>query len=305
MKLYKFSLVATIVFISAMASASAQIISWAGANSFNTSDGYTASGFLDGKAGWGTNDPYTTGPGDTGYTTYTSGYTNSTQASGNQNVLFGGYDLSNGVEPGLANSNYSHPAKATGLDSKTLEVTWRFAIHGSSTTPGDSNTNDIFGLALQDASGAEMVRIDFNTALGSSDFNIEWLVDGINQTPNTAMPNVVGGAYNSVYDIRMQVQQSNLVNVDFRTVTIASGDTSSWAKVVTNGQLGNGLNSESLGQVAFSWELSGGISDPGSNYIIVSDITVAAVDAVVVSEPSSSLMLSLGALAFALRRRKR
>jgi len=88
-------------------------------------------------------------------------------------------------------------------------------------------------------------------------------------------------------------------------VTIASGDTSSWATVVTNGQLGNGLNSESLGQVAFNWELSGGISDPGSNYIIVSDITVAAVDAVVVSEPSSSLMLSLGALAFALRRRKR
>jgi hypothetical protein len=307
MKFYKFSLVATILSLSAMASATANIISWAGANSFNTADGYTASGFLEGKAGWVTNDPYNsgTGAGDVGYTVYASGYTNPNQASGNLNVLFGGYDLGNGVVPSLVNSNYSHAAGViTDPNDPSMQVTWRFAIQPSSTVAGESTANDTFGFALQDPSGAEIVRIDFDTALagsqvGGSDFDINWLVDGVTQTANSAMPELAGGFYSTVYDLRMNVQQSNTVTVDMRPVTISTGATGAWDRLVTNGELGAGLNVDSLGQVAFNWELAEGLANPGSNYMQVIDITV-------IPELScSTALLGLGALAFAFRRRKR
>ena len=311
MKFYKFSLVATILSLSAMASATANIISWAGANSFNTADGYTASGWLEGEAGWTTNDPYKsdTGAGGVGYTIYTSGYTNPNQASGNQNVLFGGYDLGNGIVPSLVNSNYSHAATViTDPNSaSSMQVTWRFAIQGSS-TDGDYTANDTFGFALQDASGSDIVRINFVTGLaeskvGGSDFDINWLVDGVNQTANSdsAMPELAGGFYSAVYDLRMNVQQSNTVTVDMRK--IAMGEPTGWSSVVTEGELGAGLNVDSLGQVAFNWELAEDLanpgSNPGSNYMQVIDITV-------IPELScSTALLGLGALAFAFRRRKR
>ena len=311
MKFYKFSLVATILSLSAMASATANIISWAGANSFNTADGYTASGWLEGEAGWTTNDPYKsdTGAGGVGYTIYTSGYTNPNQASGNQNVLFGGYNLGNGTVPSLVNSNYSHAATViTDPNSaSSMQVTWRFAIQGSS-TDGDYTANDTFGFALQDASGSEIVRINFVTGLagskvGDSDFDINWLVDGVNQTANSdsAMPELAGGFYSAVYDLRMNVQQSNTVTVDMRK--IAMGEPTGWSSVVTEGELGDGLNVDSLGQVAFNWELAEDLanpgSNPGSNYMQVIDITV-------IPELScSTALLGLGALALAFRRRKR
>ena len=311
MKFYKFSLVATILSLSAMASATANIISWAGANSFNTADGYTASGWLEGEAGWTTNDPYKsdTGAGGVGYTIYTSGYTNPNQASGNQNVLFGGYNLGNGTVPSLVNSNYSHAATViTDPNSaSSMQVTWRFAIQGSS-TDGDYTANDTFGFALQDASGSDIVRINFVTGLagskvGDSDFDINWLVDGVNQTANSdsAMPELAGGFYSAVYDLRMNVQQSNTVTVDMRKISM--GEPTGWSSVVTEGELGAGLNVDSLGQVAFNWELAEDLanpgSNPGSNYMQVIDITV-------IPELScSTALLGLGALAFAFRRRKR
>lgn len=311
MKFYKFSLVATILSLSAMASATANMISWAGANSFNTADGYTASGWLDGAAGWTTNDPhdFDTGAGDVGYTVYTDDYTNSNQASGNQNVQFGGYQLSNGTVPSLVNSNYSHAATViTDPNSaSSMQVTWRFAIQGSS-TDGDYTANDTFGFALQDASGSDIVRINFVTGLagskvGGSDFDINWLVDGVNQTANSdsAMPELAGGFYSAVYDLRMNVQQSNTVTVDMRKISM--GEPTGWSSVVTEGELGAGLNVDSLGQVAFNWELAEDLanpgSNPGSNYMQVIDITV-------IPELScSTALLGLGALAFAFRRRKR
>ena len=137
------------------------------------------------------------------------------------------------------------------------------------------------------------------SGLVGSDFDINWLVDGVNQTANAAMPALAGGFYGTVYNLRMNAQQSNTVTVDMRPVTIATGATRAWEGLVTNGELGAGLHVDSLGQVAFNWELAEGLTNPGSNYMQVIDITV-------IPELScSTALLGLGALALAFKRRKR
>jgi hypothetical protein len=168
-----------------------------------------------------------------------------------------------------------------------------FGIVGPST--GSFSNNDTFGFSLNDVGGVSLAAFQFvPNGPSPTALNVSWVQNGTNAVTNGTTFSGFSIEYNALYRITAVVSSNQV------TMTLAGLTTQSSGGIVTNyvaspattvvngGALSGGLSSSDFEQAAITWDLaSGDHLDPGSNYMIVNQVSV-------VPEPSTVGLLALG-----------
>lgn len=287
---------------------------------FNRANGYApAFSSLDGAPTnapaadqWQTTDPFdeTTELGSTSVLQYYSTFTlgpPAPAASQNQSVLFGGYAASGGFLPGITNPvlyrNFDHQ-----FGSAATKFSADFDIIGPSS--GAFSNNDTFGFSLNNTNGSSLAAFQFvPNAPAPSALNVRWVQNGTNVVTNQTTFSGFSILYNTLYRLEAVVSsnQVTMTLAGLTTQTNLSGVITNYAAgsavtIVNVGALSGGLSSTDFEQAAITWDLASTNNlDPGSNYMIVNQVSV-------VPEPSTVGLLALGLAAVGsvyLRRRRK
>ncbi len=277
---------------------------------FNRTNGYGPANFsLDGAPTnapaadqWQTTDPYDTGTelGSTSQMSFIPNYTLGVSPppgpgvkTNNQSVYFGGYGLNQGVYPGIPNPVlYRDFANTFGSAATTFSVD--FAIIGPSS--GLFSTNDTFGFSLNDTTGFSLAAFQFvPNAPTPTALDVKWVQNGTNVITNGTTFTGFDIIYNGLYRLEAVVSsnQVTMLLAGLTAQTNLSGVVTNYAAgtpqtIVNGGILSGGLSSSDFEQAAITWDLASGNNlDPGSNYMIVNQVSV-------VPEPSTVGLLALG-----------
>lgn len=275
---------------------------------FNTNDGWVEGAYVTGQNTndivadrWQGNDPENeVSPGvfvgGTDYIQFVSGYTPIGSATGNRSLIQGGLNIATGYIPGTNSVSIwrSFTPLAVGpTGTASFRIEWSLI---GSLDPSFPNA-DTFSFQLRDESNT--------TSLLSMQ-----LTPGINIQPNSyTLQSLAAGAptntladlgYQAVYQLQVDMTGSNY-NAELWQINSATRAVITNLVLATAEPLAGGTSAEDFGTFALNWDLeSGNAADPGSNYIIVNEVSV-------VPEPSSYALLALAGTAlalFAIRRRR-
>jgi hypothetical protein len=294
---------------------------------FNTSAGYEVAFEIDGQpnypfGAWASSDPFNPGPPQTGANSVVQFFnfvTFDTPQSGNNSLLFGGYNNA-ARKPSIIDPSiyFSFSQNTSNIQGESITFTTDFVLWNP--TPNFWGTDDIFGITLWDTfGGSELAKFAFNpnapwVANPANQFGFEWYRDGNLQTdtpPLTATNWVIGA--NSLYRFEAILQGSsfdaNIYTLDAQTNN--SGVVTNYQvlqsiSLIQGGSLGTGVTAADFGSASFDWELtSGDPTDPGGVFYVINDVTVFST---VIPEPgtwAAGLLLLLGAGIAARSRAKR
>ncbi|MFZ4483490.1 MAG: PEP-CTERM sorting domain-containing protein [Chthoniobacterales bacterium] len=273
-------------------------------NQFNTSAGYDAGSSLDGAPTsapladqWKTTDPFNGSEGSTSLLAFTPGYTALNFASGNQSVLFGGYDLGGGVVPGIANPSLFRDFSS--LITVSKEQVSFIADFGIVPSTGGF-TNDVFGFSFANAGGTSLASVQFTNA-GPLPGDLRVLANGADTGQ---------WSYNSLYRLTATFSNStfSLDLAGLSPQTNGGGQITNYsvtgsASYVNGATILNSLTAADFQRASINWELTGGTNAPGDNYMIVNSTQVVSQ---VVPEPGTwaAAALLLGGAALVVRRRR-
>ena len=275
---------------------------------FNTNQGWVRATNVTGQnssdpvgSQWQGNDPETQiSPtlyvGGTDLVAFASGYTPFGSLSGNSSLIQGGAFLSTDYFPGTNSVRLwrsFNPVPIGPAGTVSFQTEW--AIIGTtdvSYTNLDSFAFDLRNLANSDS----LLRLQFTPSINilSNAYTLQTMAAGA--PTNT----VIDLGYGSLFQMQVDLTGTNY------SLSLSRLDPTSRA-VLTNytdlavGILASGLTAEDFGTVGLDWDLtSGDAVDPGSNYIIVNEVTV-------VPEPSTYALLGIAAvtLVVVLVRRRR
>jgi len=283
---------------------------------FNTNDGWerndslayqvkgepeTGQNYNDSVANqWYTDDPYNAGldVGATSILRHITNYTLGTAGEGYNSVLFGGYGLADGIEPGTANPSLF---RSFNLLPDTESVTFS-ADFGLINSTLDFPNQDRFGFNLLDSTGTiSLAQFVFDPAASSGGgLGMLWISDG---TTN----NIADISYASLYrmSVTMEGASFDLTMSSLETQTNNTGAITNYLVtnsflLVSGGAIANSLAATDFQTVAMNWQLfSEDSAEPGDNYMLVNNVSV-------VPEPSTYALLvmaALGAVYWARRRR--
>ncbi len=275
---------------------------------FNTNQGWVPGGVVTGQntneaasAQWQGNDPENEiSPGvfvgGTDIVAFANGYTPFGSGSGNNSLVQGGAYLTEGYFPGTNSvilSRQFSPVPVGPGGTVSFYAEWSLIGSLNVTYPN----LDTFSFDLRNAANTESL------------LTLQ-LASGINIQPNSyTLQALAGGsptqtlvdlAYQSLFQIQVDLTGSTY---DVTLNQINSIDRTNIATFIlaTGESLAAGATAEDFGTVAINWDLtSGDPAQPGSNYIVVNEITV-------VPEPRTYALLSVAAIALALvatRRRR-
>jgi len=294
---------------------------------FNTSDGYGPTGTsLNGaptnapaNEQWQTTDPFSisSGRGATSLMGFIDGWSYGLSNSGNQSVYFGGYNVTNGVLPGIANPFLYREFNHTfGTAATTFSAD--FGIVGPSTNLSLTYTNnDAFGFNLTATNGISLAAFQFDPTGASPGFlKVNWIQNGTNAVTNGTTFNGLQIQYDALYRLTATLV-SNSVSMEIAALQPQGTSTNQITGIVSNitnyavgssfqvingGGLSGGLQSSDFEVAGMTWDLkSGDTNTPGANYMIVNQVSV-------VPEPSSLVLFAVGSAVLGLgawvRRRK-
>ena len=275
---------------------------------FNTNQGWVRATNVTGQnasdpvgAQWQGNDPETQiSPtlyvGGTDLVAFASGYTPFGSLSGNSSLIQGGAFLSTDYFPGTNSVRLWRSFTPVPVGSGgTVSFQTEWSVIGTtdvSYTNLDSFSFDLRNLANSDS----LLRLQFTPGINilSNAYTLQTIAAGA--PTNT----VIDLGYGSLFQMQVDLTGTNY------SLSLSRLDPTSRA-VLTNytdlavGILASGLTAEDFGTVGLDWDLtSGNAADPGSNYIIVNEVTV-------VPEPSTYALLGIAAFALVaiLARRRR
>jgi hypothetical protein len=275
---------------------------------FNTNQGWVQGDFVTGQntndaasVQWQGNDPESEiSPGvfvgGTDIVAFANGYTPFGSGSGNSSLVQGGAYLTEGYFPGTNSvilSRQFSPVPVGPGGTVSFYAEWSLIGSLNVTYPN----LDTFSFDLRNAANTESL------------LTLQ-LAPGINIQPNSyTLQALAGGsptqtlvdlAYQSLFQIQVDLTGSTY---DVTLNQINSIDRTNIATFIlaTGESLAAGTTVEDFGTVAVNWDLtSGDPAQPGSNYIVVNEITV-------VPEPRTYALFGVAAIALALvamRRRR-
>ncbi len=278
---------------------------------FNSNAGYGPVGSsLDGAPTnapvadqWQTTDPFNvgTGQGSTSLMAFIPNYTALTAGTGNQSVYFGGYDLANGVLPGITTPSLYRTFSTLLTDSsESVSFISDFAIRGPSSTIDPAwPSDDTFGFSFFNFPGT--------TSLGNVRFsqnaltNLDIFVNGAAQSYEIG--------YNSLYRLTATFSNTTFsLNIaGLLAQTNGSGVVTNYSIVtnqtVFNGAILNALSASAFEYASIDWLLAGSTNSPGANYMIINSAEVVSQ---VIPEPGTwaAAALLLAGATWVVRRRR-
>ena len=275
---------------------------WSTGN-FNTNSGWVR-GFsitdTNQPAGlrWTGNDPYNplTGNGETDNIMRMVGYTPGGSAIGNSSWVQGGYFVADGILPGTNNVKVWRsftPVTGSPAGDATFKVQW--ALVGS--LDGSYPSLDTFAFDLRTAdNSASLLRLSLTPGIATIP-DAYTLQSVVNAGPAV---NRIDLGYQGLYELTVAIDGSTF-DLDVAQINAATQTVITNFSLVSGASLTSGLAVDDFGTFSMDWLLSSGDpADPGSNYIIVNDVSV-------VPEPSTYALLAVAGLAlmaFSRRRRK-
>jgi len=246
---------------------------------------------------WNGNDPYNTNTspatGETDVLQFALGYTPSPLA--NNSLIQGGSDIANSVFPGT--NNVRLWKTFTPLSSPTVTFFAEWSIIPP-LLPSPYNFKDTFSFDLRNAANTQsLLELQFNPnlALTNTRYTLQTIASG---SPNDILIDL---GYQAVFQVIVDITGAeydltlNQINASTRTNIVSYN-------LVSGGSLASGTTAADFGTVSIDWDLaSGNPSEPGSNYIIVNEVSV-------VPEPRTYALLALSVVALyatVSRRRRR
>jgi hypothetical protein len=265
---------------------------------FNTNSGWVRNvGFVGQNTSepvadrWQGNDPYDPigGTGETDSLAYAIGYTPGGSPVGNSSLIQGGAYLFASILPGTANVDMWRSFTPLGSTSVSFSVEWSLI---GSLDPGYANL-DTFGFGLRDSSNTQsLLELSLTPGINiqPNSYTLQSIVDsGAGLVTNTIADLGYQAVFRMTVDITGAVYDLTLNQIDPSTRTNINT-----YNLVNGEAISDGLTAADLGTVGIDWDLtSGNPADPGSNYIIVNEVSV-------VPEPSTYALLGLAAAGFAL-----
>lgn len=274
---------------------------WSTGN-FNTNSGWVR-GYsiiaIDEPVGlrWQGNDPYNpvTTRGETDNIMRMIGYTPGGSALGNSSWVQGGYFAADGILPGTNNVKVWRsftPVTGSPAGDATFKVQWSLVGSLDSSFP----SLDTFAFDLRTAdNSASLLRFDLTPgiALIPNAYTLQSIVDA------GPAVNRIDLGYQGIYELTVAIVGSTY---DLDVAQLNPTDQSVIANfpLISGAPLTSGLAVNNFGTVSMDWALaSGNPADPGSNYIIVNNVSV-------VPEPSTYALLAVSGIALmAFGRRRR
>jgi len=282
-------------------------VSFASAQTWSTGNFNTNSGWVRGfsiiatnePAGlrWEGNDPYNPAldRGETDNIMRMVGYTPGGSAVGNSSWVQGGYFVADGILPGTNNVQVWRsftPVTASPAGDATFKVQWSLV----SSLDGSYPNLDTFAFDLRTAdNSASLLRLILTPGVATipDAYTLQSVVDA------GPAVNRIDLGYQGLYELTVAIDGStydlDVAQLDAATQTVITN-----LSLVSGASLTSGLAVDDFGTVSMDWILaSGDPVDPGSNYIIVNNVSV-------VPEPSTYALLvaaGLALVAFASRRR--
>lgn len=267
---------------------------------FNTNAGYVRgsgviSTFQPPSLIWQGNDLYNagTGLGETDLVARAVGYTPSPLA--NSSLIQGGLGASAGVLPGTNSVQIWKTFGALGSSSVSFFTEW--SIIGSSPSEAPYTNSDTFAFDLRNAGNTQsLLKLQFTPGINilSNAYTLQTIASG------SATNTVVDLGYGSLFQLQVDITGGSydlsLTRLDPATRTVITNFSN-----LSSGTLSSGSVAEDLATVGIDWVLTSGDNlDPGSNYMIVNEISV-------VPEPSTYVLVVLalvGLFGFVVRRRR-
>jgi hypothetical protein len=237
---------------------------------------------------WEGNDVYnpTTDLGENDNIMRMIGYTPGASGVGNSSWVQGGYFAADGIFPGTNNVKVWRsftPATGSPTGDATFKTQW--SLIGS--LDGSFPQLDTFAFDLRTADNTvSLLRLDLTPGIATipNGYTLQSVVDA------GPAVNRIDLGYQAVYELTVAITGSLY---DLSVAQINPSDQSIITNffLVSGGALTAGLGVDDFGTVSMDWALaSGDPADPGSNYIIVNDVSV-------VPEPSTYALLALSVFA--------
>lgn len=248
---------------------------------------------------WDSNDPYVDPVGETEVIQRALGYTdpnNLPYSSLNQ----GGSAASSGIVPGRTDVKIWKSFTPTAIADPTVSFFAEFSIIPS-LEGAPYNLDDTFSFDLRNAANsASLLTLEFAPGINvqPNSYTLQTITDGSTNAP------IIDLGYQALFQTTVDLSDAgwtlslDQINPSTRAVIVSYTN-------LASGALSTGFNAEDLGTLSLDWDLASGISsEPGSNYILVNQFEVTAINNVI-PEPGTwaTALLALGA-AYVVRRRK-